>query len=79
MPAGLEAGGLDLGSLGAGWHKVLEPVPPNAAILLPLKKNCRLQSCRFGGLDAWMPGCQEAWRLEAWILELWRLVGLPAG
>ena len=43
------------------------------------KEDGRLQSCRFGGWDAWMPRCQEAWRLEAWILEPCRLVGLLAG
>ena len=55
-------------------------------LLQPLTKTCgpyskmsRLQSCRFGGLDAWMPGCQQAWRLEAWILDPWGLVGLLAG
>ena len=47
--------------------------------LLPLKEDGRVQSCRFGGLDAWMPGIRKAWRLEAWILEPWRLVGLLAG
>jgi len=54
-------------------------VAPLRVRLLPLKEDGRLQSCRFGGLDAWMPGCQEAWRLWAWILEPWRLVGLLAG
>ena len=67
-----------------GFHgfqgqKVCQPVAGIRDGLLPLKEDGRLQSCRFGGLDAWMPGCQEAWRLEAWILELWRLVGLPVG
>ena len=59
--------------------EVLQPVAPLRLGLLPLKEDGRLQSCRFGGKDAWMPGCQEAWGLEAWILEPWRLVGLPAG
>jgi len=44
-----------------------------------LKEDGRLQSCRFGDLEAWMPGFLEAWRLEAWILEPSRLVGLLAG
>jgi len=38
-----------------------------------------LQVWGLGGLDAWMPGCLEAWRLEARILQPWRLVGLLAG
>ena len=52
---------------GFSWfpgHKVLEPVPPCAAILLPLKEDGRLQSCRFGGLDAWMPAGLEAGGLD---------------
>ena len=38
-----------------------------------------LQVWRLEGLDAWMLGCLEAWRLEARILQPWRLVGLLAG
>ena len=60
-------------------YKVWQPVAACGDGLLPLKEDSRLQSCRFGGLEAWMPGCLEAWRLEAWILEPWRLVGLLAG
>jgi len=30
-------------------------------------------------LESWMPGCLEAWRLEACMLEPWGLVGLLAG
>jgi hypothetical protein len=30
--------------------------------LLALKEDGRLQSCRFGGLDAWIPGGLEAGR-----------------
>ena len=41
--------------------------------LLPLKEDGRLQSCRLGGLDAWMPGCLEAWRL-AGLLAYWLVI-----
>jgi len=41
--------------------------------LLPLKKDCRLQSCRFGGLEAWMPGCLDARRLGGCRLGSWNL------
>ena len=37
--------------------------------LLPLKEDGRLQSCRFGGLDAWMPGGLEAVGLDPGALE----------
>ena len=42
--------------------------------LLPLKEDGRLQSCNFGGLEAWI---LEAWRLGAldWIAETARLEG----
>ena len=66
-------------SRGTRFVNLWQPVAALRVGLLPLKEDGRLQSCRFGGLDAWMPGCQEAWRLEAWILEPWRLVGLLAG
>ena len=42
--------------------------------LLPLKKDGRLQSCRFGGLDAWMPGGLEAGGLDPGALEAGWLV-----
>ena len=28
-----------------------------------------LQSCRFGGLDAWMPGCWQDWIGSGWLLD----------
>ncbi len=54
-----------LAACGGLWR----PVPALRARLLPLKKDGRLQSCRFGGLDAWMPGGLEAGGLEPGALE----------
>ena len=53
---------VDLG----GFHgfqgvEVLQPVAALRLELLSLKEDGRLQSCRFGGLEACMPGCLEAW------------------
>ena len=42
--------------------------------LLSLKKDGRLQSCRFGGLDARRPGGLEAGGLDARVLEAGWLV-----
>ena len=51
-----------------------QPVPALRAGLLPLKEDGRLQSCRFGGLDAWMPGGLEAGGLDPGALEAGWLV-----
>ena len=56
-------------SRGTKFASLWQPVAALRAGLLPLKKDGRLQSCRFGGLDVWIPGCPEVWRLAAWILE----------
>jgi len=69
----MDSRGLGVGGL---WH----PVPSCEDGLLPLKEDCRLQSCRLGGLDAWMPGGLDAGGLDPGaILEPQRLVGLLAG
>ena len=47
--------------------------------LLPLKEDGRLQSCRFGGLDAWIPGGLEAGGLDPEALEAGWLAGWLAG
>ena len=46
---------------------------------LPLKEDGRLQSCRFGGLDAWMPAGLEAGGLDPEALEADWLACLLAG
>ena len=52
----------------------LQHVAPLRLKLLPLKEDGRLQSCRFGGLDAWMPGGLEAGGLDPEALEAGWLV-----
>ncbi len=74
MPGFLELGGfawiyVDLhGFRWISWIPGTEVLRPVAALrggLWPLKKDGRLQSCRFGGLDAWMPGGLEVRGLAA--------------
>ena len=47
------------------------PVAALRSGLLSLKEDGRLQSCRFGGLDARMPGCLDARRFGGWRLGSW--------
>ena len=58
-----------------GWLAALLLLPPGGRRLLPLKEDGRLQSCRFEGLDAWMPGGLYPGVLEAGWLACW-LTGL---
>jgi len=61
---------VDLGGFhGFQGQKVWQPVAALRNGLLPLKEDGRLQSCRFGGLDAWMPGGLEAGGLDPGALE----------
>ena len=56
-------------SRGTRFVNLWQPVAALRVGLLPLKEDGRLQSCRFGGLDAWMPGGLEAVGLDPGALE----------